>query len=149
MNSNTLRAQSAPKSTPITRSLKLVQKNCINTIEKEAVVDVLDTIVDEVVSVKAEVISLKEKVKSAEHSLNLDIDEICDLNRLCTAAVWYNEGCNEDHFNEILDILISAKNCDNEMKIINTIQLLDKVAFLQRFIYKLHDQTNDILAAND
>jgi len=149
MNSNTLRAQSAPKSTPITRSLKVVQKNCINTIEKEAVVDVLDTIVNEVVLVKAEVISLKEKVRSAEHSLNLDIDEICDLNRLCTAAVWYNEGCNEDHFNEILDILISAKNSDNEMKIINTIQLLDKVAFLQRFIHKLHEQTKDILAAND
>lgn len=149
MNSNTLRAQFAPKSTPVTRSLKVVQKNCINTIEKEMVVDILDTIVDQVVSVKAEVISLKEKAKLGEHSLNLDIDEICDLNRLCTAAVWYNEGCNEDHFNEVLDILISAKTRDNEMKIINTIQLLDKVAFLQRFIHKLHEQTKDILAAND
>ncbi|MGJ1205683.1 hypothetical protein [Sphingobacterium lactis] len=149
MNSNTPRAQSAPKSTPVIRSLKVVQKNSINTIEKEMVVDILDTIVDQVVSVKEEVISLKEKAKLGEHNLTLDIDEICDLNRLCTAAVCYNEECNEDYFNEIFDILISAKNGDNAMKIINTIQLLDKVAFLQRFIHKLHEQTKDILAAND
>lgn len=71
-------------------------------------------------------------------SLQLTTSEVVQLKNLAFNAIWYNDECNLNHQNIVLNALLSAKNETNESEIICTIQLLNAVACMSGTLSKLH-----------
>lgn len=127
-------------------ALKVVQKNSLESIEKELVVKTLESLTDDLHQIRKDVGHIKNEL--SEHLL-ISEDEAFDLSGLMLSASWYNDECNNDGYNQVIDILLANITKSNSNEVTNCIQFLNKVAFNRSLINSIHDRTRKILDSHN